>query len=227
MYSGGFTGEPEKTRRKIGICEVAQKMLKYPAMRFTGRFFAVLLVALVLLAARQAPVAGPVRIDTPRTGETLRGRVSVTGSTAVEGFQSAELSFAEEANPTNWFLMNASSKPVQSGELFAWDTTALADGTYRLRLTVLQKDGASQEALVTGLVVSNGGTPTPAAQAGQRGDSSQGFALLPTPTRGPKNPATVGEVDLMVTMVRGVIFTLAIFGVLGLYVFVRGLFRDR
>lgn len=157
----------------------------------------------------------------------LRGKVPVTGHTAVDGFASAELSFADEDNPTGWFLIRTSSKAVEAGELATWDTTALADGVYRLRLTVTTTDGATQEAVVTGLVVSNGGAPTALALSGAGDASSQGFALLPTPTRGPKNPAAVSKTDLMFYMVRGAILTLAVFGVLGLYIFVRGLFRDR
>ncbi len=116
-------------------------------MRFTGRFIAVLLVALIFIAVRPVRAAGTVRIDA-------------------------------------------------------------------------QENGAAQNNASPSLVPSAQVTVTPAPPASS-------FALLPTPARGPKNPATVGQSDLMVAMLQGAVLTLIVFAVLGLYVAVRGLFRDR
>jgi hypothetical protein len=135
--------------------------------------FSVVLFAAALLAAgvaglfrgqahayQPAPTPTPptlqVAIVSPRGGDALQGVVAIQGSAAAEGFQSAELAFAYQADRTGtWFLLWQSRRPVAEGVLTPWDTTTITDGVYRLRLQVLYTNGEVVEQRVEGLRVRN------------------------------------------------------------------------
>lgn len=55
--------------------------------------------------------------------------------------------------------------------------------------------------------------------------SSGSSLVLATPTRLPENPATVHPVDLWFRMLEGAAVVLALFGLLGLYIGIRRVFR--
>ncbi len=101
----------------------------------------------------------PLAVTRPLPGETLRGLVEIQGRMDVPNFVSAEIAFtfdADASNPAaNWFLIQTFPQPILDSELAAWDTTALTDGDYALRLRVNLPDGAVQDVLVTGLKVRN------------------------------------------------------------------------
>jgi hypothetical protein len=98
-------------------------------------------------------------ISAPQTGEALRGLVDVQGQMDFTNFASAELAFTFDANASDpaasWFPIQTFSQPVAGPVLAAWDTTAITDGDYALRLKVTLQDGTTQEALVRGLKVRN------------------------------------------------------------------------
>jgi hypothetical protein len=94
-------------------------------------------------------------VDSPQAGEALRGIVTITGSTEAEGFSSYEVAFAYEGDASNWFVLNQSQEVVKSGPLAQWDTSTIADGLYRVRLTIVFKDGGRKDYLVSGLRVRN------------------------------------------------------------------------
>src|SRR5512143_3282507 len=95
-------------------------------------------------AAAQAP-AGPV-ITSPAEGEILKGLVMVNGVTDIPNFASAELDFAYDPDPTgSWFTLQTSSLPVTGGVIAIWDTTAVSDGDYILRLRVTLLDTSVQD----------------------------------------------------------------------------------
>jgi hypothetical protein len=183
-----------------------------------------LIIFTLLPADRSGLAAGTVRIDAPQAGETLAGMVKIRGSASGDTFRSAQLSFANDNNSSGWSLIKTINDPIEQNELATWDTSALENGNYRLRLLLTQKDGSTQQVLVTGLVMKNPAkNPTAALGAG----SVPGIGLLPTPGKPARNPATVNEIDLAFSMAQGAVIAIIIFGVIGLYVAIRGLFRDR
>ncbi len=96
------------------------------------------------------------RLDSPHAGEALQGMVEITGSTDLEDFESAELSFAYDVEqPDTWFWIADVTDPVSSGSLAGWDTNDLTDGNYRMRLVVTRADGSTVETQVRGLRVRN------------------------------------------------------------------------
>jgi hypothetical protein len=101
----------------------------------------------------------PVVINAPRSGDTLRGLVEIQGRMDTPNFASAELAFTFDASASDpaavWFPIQTFSQPVTNPTLAAWDTTAITDGSYTLRLRVFLQDGTFQEVLVSNLNVRN------------------------------------------------------------------------
>jgi hypothetical protein len=184
-----------------------------------------------------APTEAPqVKVSLPQPGEALQGVVSISGTTDVPGFRSAQVDFAYRSNPTGtWFLIQQSSAPVKEGALAAWDTTTITDGEYRLRVQVFLQDGTVMESVVNSLRVRNYTiieTSTPEAQpAGQatamptatpRPDFQvQTLEATPLPT----NPAQVTIQDLQASALRGVLAVFCALLVGALYLGVRALTR--
>ncbi len=112
-----------------------------------GLFIAIILLAFLPSEAMAQGV--PPFIIAPADGQVLRGQVSVTGTTDVPGFASAELDFAYPSQSTGtWFLIQAFSQPAANSTLATWDTTLISDGDYVLRLRVALQDGTFRDATI-------------------------------------------------------------------------------
>jgi hypothetical protein len=166
-------------------------------------------------------------ISSPIDGQIVQGLLKISGTVSALGFSSYELAFAYEDNPTQtWFVLANSSQPVFEDELGTWDTTALTDGNYILRLKVSFLDGTEQEARVTGLRVRNytavptstyTPTVTPIVQFAP--PTAQLIApapatvtpSLPTPTPLPPNPASLQEAAISDALGQGAILALLLF----------------
>jgi hypothetical protein len=189
----------------------------------------VLLVLFTLLAQTGAPPS----ITFPVAGQTLRGAVNVTGTSAVDGFFSAEVAFAYASDPSGtWFLIQASEQPVTEGLLAVWDTTSITDGEYNLRLRVTLQDGTQLETIVTGLSVRNytPDTPTPSstpapteslAPATLTPVATETPRPLPTPTPLPPNPAALNTPAIYASLGRGALIILLLFLVFGIFLRLR------
>ena len=182
-----------------------------------------------------AIVSRPV-IDSPKPGEALQGVVSITGSTNVTGFQSSEISFSyDQPDNNNWFPIQQSSEPVDNSRLATWDTTTIADGSYRIKAAVTLKDGTTLESVVGGLRVRNYSlletstpSPTKPAQSGNNANPSIPInTSFPTPTDLPVNPAEVTSNALNSSALSGGLIAAVAFVLLGIYLGYRHLFRHR
>jgi hypothetical protein len=164
-------------------------------------------------------------VTDPESGQVLQGAVTITGSSRVPGFQSAEIAFSFDAEPSGtWFVLYESQEPVERGELTVWDTTTISDGNYRLRLRIYLEGDEEIETVIGGLrirnyslietatpevivvVVEETATPVPPTRT-----------PVPTPAELPPNPALVTPTNLQASIVQGVLITLAMFGIVGLY----------
>lgn len=77
-------------------------------------------------------------VRAPFTGETLRGVVTIFGSADTDSFIFYKLEWAPADNPEVWIAVsNIIEQPVRNGVLDRWDTRAVPDGMYRLKLTVV------------------------------------------------------------------------------------------
>ncbi len=91
---------------------------------------------------------GRVEIVSPRAGGGVRGRVAVVGSALDPAFASFRVEVAPgDSGAFRWSPVGPESRnPVSSDTLAVWNTDALAEGLYTLRLRVDRTDGRTTEA---------------------------------------------------------------------------------
>jgi hypothetical protein len=167
----------------------------------------------------------------------VQGVVTVNGTSAADGFLSAEVAFAYSGDATGtWFLVAVSGQPVTDGTLAVWDTTAITDGTYTLRLRVTLVDGSHLDALVPDLRVRNyTPTETPIPPTPSITPSPTRTPVLPTATVTPvpsatpfatptalaENPAILPATDIYVSVLYGGLTVVLLFLFLALYMRLR------
>ena len=132
-----------------------------PLVVMRGWLFAVVVALAIIPSAVMAQGTTSPVIAAPTAGQILRGQVSVTGTTGIPNFASAELDFAYASDSTgSWFLIQTFSQPVANSTIATWDTTSISDGDYNLRLRVTLQDGSSQDATVKVRVQNQAPLPT-------------------------------------------------------------------
>ena len=186
---------------------------------------------LVLIAAQDE---APITITAPLEGDVLRGEVTITGTTDLPNFVSAQLDFAYASNPTGtWFRIQTLSQPVTDSTVATWNTTSINDGDYILRLRVNLIDNTFQEITVP-IQIGNDVvpvTPTVGPTATLNAVEVQiptPFLLAasptpttpprPTPTALPTNPASLGQTAIFASLGRGVLVILGLFALSGLII---------
>ena len=123
----------------------------------------------VAFAEPLAQECSGVVVSSPSSGDAVRGRINITGSAAIPQFQFYKVEVAPGASPPDSAFRNLAADvhrtAVQGGVLDAWDTTGAPDGTYAIRLTVVDQRGNFPCPPVTvRIVVANRAptnTPTP------------------------------------------------------------------
>lgn len=182
-------------------------------------------LVLLLIAAQDTP---PVTLTSPKTGDVLRGQVTITGTLAVPNFASAQLDFTYASNPTGkWFALQTLSQPAQDSALFTWDTTSITDGDYILRLQVFLTDGTSQEVTVPVRIQND--TPIPTATPVPTATLEEFvsvqiptpflLAASPTPTDVPRstptplpaNPVALSQNEIYASLGRGALVIIGLF----------------
>ncbi|MCI0552137.1 MAG: hypothetical protein L0287_14395 [Anaerolineae bacterium] len=188
-----------------------------------------LLFVLLLTAAQDDP---PIKITSPLAGDVLRGEVTITGTTDIPNFFSAQLDFSYASNPTGtWFAIQTLSQPVTDSTLTTWNTTSISDGDYVLRLRVNLIDNTFQEITVP-VKIGNDmtpSTPTVVPTATLNAVEVQiptPFLLAasptpttpprPTPTPLPTNPASLGPTAIYASLGRGALVIIGLFVLSGL-----------
>lgn len=175
------------------------------------------------------------RIDYPKEGQVLQGVVLLSGSTDVNGFQSAEFSFSysgSEADEENWFLIQSSYEPVVDSTLAVWDTTTIADGNYDLRVKVVLADGRERETIVANLRVRNYSPVETGTEKANVENLTQplpeiaetepgGHGLKITPTDIPSNPLQLTTQDVRRNVVRGAAASIGALSLIGFYFVIR------
>lgn len=196
--------------------------------------FSLLLPFLSLLLAAQDP--NPIAISSPVPGEVLRGDVNIIGTTSLPDFISAQLDFAYASDTGGtWFPIQTLSQSVFDSPLYTWDTTAITDGEYNLRLRVFAGDGSFQEVTVPVTVLNDSlPTPTPSPTATEESVTVQiptPFLLAasptptemarPTPTPLPSNPVSLDPSTIFSSLGRGALVILGMFALAGLLLRIR------
>lgn len=87
------------------------------------------------------------QLSDPKPGDVVKGSVQLRGTADSDqlgyksgfGFYKVEVGAGDQ--PTAWTLVNLSHTPIANGVLATWNTRALANGTYTLRLTTVDASG--------------------------------------------------------------------------------------
>ena len=189
-------------------------------------------LVLSMIAAQDTPA---IAITSPKEGEILRGQVTITGTTDVPNFISAQLDFAYASNAGgNWFTLQTLSQPAEpeGAALFTWDTTSITDGDYILRLRVSLSDGTFQDVTVPVRIQNDTSIPTatPVPTATQEDvvsiQNPTPFLLAasptptevprPTPTPLPANPVALSQNEIYASLGRGALVIIGLFVISGI-----------
>jgi len=183
---------------------------------------ALLFVLASLPARTESQVAGYAEISQPAAGSAVSGVVTLLGTADHPWFQSYDLAFAYDPNPTEtWFSLGEPVQtPVRDGRLGIWDTAGISDGNYTLRLRVWLSDGSVLVGLVENVRVRNyraaeTATPPPTSFPSPTPDT-------PTPTQTPwpamtATPSQAGMAEARGALAAGVLAGAGGLGLLGLY----------
>ncbi len=191
-------------------------------------FFLTLTFGTVLPVNAQWGTPPKVEILSPSEGEVLQGVIPIIGSTNVEGLESWELSFSyiNDSRET-WFLIDESDQSFSNELLAQWDTTAITDGDYQLRLRGFLPENKTSDTIMTNLRVRNYTlieTSTPALiPTSDLLPTIEPTATLqqPTPTPLPRNPLEVTERDIVNSLTHGALTAFALIALVGLYASIR------
>jgi hypothetical protein len=184
------------------------------------------------LAGTELPVAvtpAAGGIFSPGNGADLSGVVEIRGTT----LSAWDLSFSYLDDPTGtWFSLAQSGDPVSDGTLATWDTTAITDGFYVLRLHISSADALQDFKLNVRVrnyspietatpVLTSTAAPvfTSAPTSVAKATSTSTFTPAPSPTMPgplPPNPATLNPQEIAVNFGEGVLAVTALFAFFGL-----------
>ncbi len=205
------------------------------------------LIGLLSATPVLAQEEGLAIITSPAPAQTLIGVVNVQGTAASPNFQRYRLEYAVQGSlEPEWFSIVEIAQQVTNGTLALWDTTALPDGVYQLRLRVFLRSGAVLQTVVQGLNVVNrtatalptlpqpttpqptalptlGPSPTPLIQQPPTQPPRPTIAgIAPTPLPPSQGQRAVTQAALVLQALQGAfcngaLFTLFAFGVFGVY----------
>ncbi len=188
------------------------------------------------VAAQEAlPTPNPLAaIAAPQPGQTVRGQVNITGAAAPAGFAAYEVSFTYADNPTDtWFLIQRGETPLTEGVLAVWNTTAITDGLYDLRLRVFLTSGEVLQDIIRNIDVRNyTPTQTPTVTPAPPPTLTPVPVVPtvtptptrtppPTPTALPPNPAAVDMPALAQMLGYGALAAFGVFILFGLFLSLR------
>lgn len=171
----------------------------------------------LLLPTRLVRAQGDVAILSPSDGEGVKGRIIITGYIKATNAVRYDLDFAYSGQESaGWQPITTADKPSEDGSLGVWDTTAISDGNYTVRLRVYLSDGQTSDHLVSGVRVRNYSVMETSAPSALTGiTTSQPTAtlvsLLPvgTPSKAlPPNPAAITNQKLQVNLISSILIGL-------------------
>lgn len=130
--------------------------------RFAWVFFSLILLAFAATNPSSAQDNSSAKIASPKAGDPLFGLVSIQGTASNPNMQRYILEFDSQDNEVDrWFLIAGPiTQQVKDGVLAQWNTTAVPDGRYQIRLRVVLRDGTVLSDTVQNLRVNNK-QPTP------------------------------------------------------------------
>jgi hypothetical protein len=95
-----------------------------------------------------------IMITAPKSGEVIKGTVTLTGTASVPNFGFFKYEFAP-LGTANWVTISAGDKIVKNDKLGEWDTTPIANGDYFLQLVIIDNVGITLDPCVIAVRVLN------------------------------------------------------------------------
>ena len=78
----------------------------------------------------------------PGPSQVITGQVTIRGTAQIDGFQFYKIEYGMGEDPDLWnSIGDVVRRPVVDGTLGIWDTSGFPEGTYKLRLTVVDISG--------------------------------------------------------------------------------------
>ncbi|NLT43335.1 MAG: hypothetical protein GXX93_11725 [Anaerolineae bacterium] len=162
-----------------------------------------ILAALVVMAVALVPLAASAQesvalITSPQPGATVRDVVLVTGSALHSQFSFYKVEFAREPGSSWVVIGDTQPTQVRDGVLIQWDTRGVPDGSYSLRLLVVDVTGNYLEEIVRQVSVANVSgepteTPTVTGTPEEELTATAQAEPSATPTQAPPTPTVVIE----------------------------------
>ncbi|MDZ4766138.1 MAG: PKD domain-containing protein, partial [Chloroflexota bacterium] len=157
--------------------------------------------ALVIIPTFSQPIFLPTNTSTPISililspvpGNVVAGNVQILGAAVHPQFLQYQLEYGPESTPNLWYqATSAVQTPITNGILGVWNTSAVPDGTYNLRLRVYLRDGATVATVINNVRVQNRtATPVPSATPN-----------IPRPIAAFTQDAATGQVPLTVRFIN-------------------------
>ncbi len=105
---------------------------------------------------------GNAAITSPQPGSSVNGTVQIEGTASVgEAFNRYKLEFSAAGVDAFHLIGSEVKQQVANGQLGVWDSASVPDGTYSIRLRVVDATGNYCEVVVGGLRVQNAQPITP------------------------------------------------------------------
>ena len=113
-------------------------------------------------AAPAAIECRSVAFTAPPPGSTVSGAVEIQGRAVIPNFQFYKVEYSPLGRDA-WVLIgtDVTRAPIENGRLAVWQTTIVPDGTYRIRLHVVDVTGNYCELVLEPVQVSNVLPPEP------------------------------------------------------------------
>ena len=92
-------------------------------------------------------VPGQINISSPKPGDETKGSVELKGDANIPNFGFYKYEYAPLGTEA-WAAIEANRTPKTDGDLGLWDTTAIAQGDYQIRLVVTDNQGNELPACV-------------------------------------------------------------------------------
>lgn len=175
------------------------------------------LLFFLLIPLQMVFAQGDIAILSPKGGEGVKGRIIISGYIKATNATRYDLDFAYTGQESSgWQPISSAEKPAEDGTLGIWDTSAISDGNYTLRLRVYLSDGQTSDHQVENIRVRNYSameTSTPAAGLAQNVAPTVTAAAVLFPDQAarkpvPANPAAFTapkfQLNLVVAILTGI-----------------------
>jgi hypothetical protein len=97
-------------------------------------------------------VPGQIIISSPKPGDEITGKITLTGTVDVPSFGFYKYEYSPQGSGT-WATIAAGNQIIHDGELGVWDTSQLISGDYQLQLVVTDNLGKALPACIIPLRV--------------------------------------------------------------------------